>query len=239
MAPLDSSNICFKHLVVGSRTPQQTRARLLDAAAALFAEQGFHGTTVREIADRAGVNLAAGNYHFGSKRALYLEVLRDHFARIQRELRARGGAPAPGELDRLDTAGLRRMLRARLGVMLTLMIGPPPGVYGRLMQREMTDPSEAMPVIVDEFIGPMMLEMQDILARLAPDLDPATLERCAFSIVGQALFYLSAMPAVLRVLGLRRYTQQLTEALADHVTAFSLGGLATVGSARRRRSHGR
>ena len=80
---------------MATRTPDQTRARLLDAAAALFAEQGFHGTTVREIADRAGVNLAAGNYHFGSKRALYLEVLRDHFARIQTALRAHGGAPPP------------------------------------------------------------------------------------------------------------------------------------------------
>ena len=221
------------------RTPDQTRARLLDAAGTLFAEQGFHGTTVREIADRAGVNLAAGNYHFGSKRALYLEVLRDHFARIRSELRARGGAPGPGELDRLDADGLRRMLHARLGVMLDLLIGPPPGVYGRLMQREMTDPSEAMPVIVDEFIRPTMREMEDILARLAPDLERTVLQRCAFSIVGQTLFYLSASPAVLHVLGLRRYTHQLTAALVDHVTAFSLGGLATVGAAGRRRARAR
>ncbi len=227
----------MKRLFVATRTPDQTRARLLDAAAALFAEQGFHGTTVRQIAERAGVNLAAGNYHFGSKRALYLEVLRGHFARIRTELRARGGAPAPGELDRLDAGGLQRMLHARLGVMLDLLIGPPPGVYGRLLQREMIDPSEAMPVIVDEFIRPTMREMEDILARLVPGLDHGTLRRCAFSIVGQALFYLSAMPAVLRVLGVRRYTRPLTAALVDHVTAFSLGGLAVVGSRRRSRAH--
>ena len=165
---------------MATRTPDETRARLLDAAGRLFAEQGFHGTTVREIAHRAGVNLAASNYHFGSKRALYLAVLRAHFARIQTELRARGGAPAPGELDRLDAGGLERMLRARLDVMLTLLIGPPPGVYGRLMQREMMDPSEAMPVIVDEFIRPTMDEMEELLARLAPGFDRTTLERCAF-----------------------------------------------------------
>lgn len=233
------ANICLKRLFVALRTPDQTRSRLLDAAGALFAAQGFHGTTVREIAQRAGVNLAAGNYHFGSKRALYLEVLRNHFARIQTELRARGGAPAPGELDRLDARSLERMLHARLGVMLDLMIGPPPGVYGRLMQREMTDPSEALPVIVDEFIRPTMREMEDILARLAPGLGRATLQRCAFSIVGQALFYLSAMPAVLRVLGLRRYTRALTDGLVDHVTGFSLGGLAAVEDAPRRRARAR
>jgi len=174
------------------------------------------------------VNLAASNYHFGSKRALYLAVLRELFARIQTELRARGGAPAPGELDRLDAVGLRRMLHARLDVMLALLIGPPPGVYGRLMQREMMDPSEALPVIVDEFIRPTMAEMEDILARLAPGFDRATLERCAFSIVGQALFYLSAMPAVLRVLAIQRYTRELRATLADHLTAFSLGGLGAM-----------
>ena len=233
------TNICLKRLFVALRTPNETRARLLDAAALLFAEQGFHGTTVREIAHRAGVNLAAGNYHFGSKRALYLQVLRAHFARIQSELHARGGAPAPGELDSLDAGGLHRMLHARLDVMLDLMIGPPPGVYGLLMQREMMDPSEAMPVIVDEFIRPTMREMADILARLAPDLDGPTLQRCAFSIVGQALFYLSAMPAVLRVLGVRRYTRQLTATLVDHVTAFSLGGLTAVERPARRRSRAR
>ena len=62
------------------RSPDETRTRLLEAGAALFAAQGFHGTTVREIAERAGVNLAAGHYHFGSKRELYLEVFRAHFA---------------------------------------------------------------------------------------------------------------------------------------------------------------
>jgi AcrR family transcriptional regulator len=224
---------------VATRTPDETRARLLDAAGALFAEQGFHGTTVREIADRAGVNLAAGHYHFGSKRALYLEVLRDHFARIRAELRARGGAPAPGELDRLDAGGLRRVLRARLGVMFDLVIGPPPAVWGRLMQREMIDPSEAMPVIVAEFIRPTMREMEDILERLTPGLDRATLQRCAFSTVGQVLFYLTAMPGVLRILRVPRYTRQLTTTLVDHVTAFSLGGLAATNQPARRRSRAR
>jgi hypothetical protein len=47
------------------------------------------------------------------------------------------------------------------------------------------------------------------------------------------------MPAALRVLGVRRYTRQLTAALVDHVTAFSLGGLAAAGNPARRRSRAR
>lgn len=50
--------------------PTATPDRLLDAAEALFAAQGFHGTTVREITARADANLAAVHYHFGSRDAL-------------------------------------------------------------------------------------------------------------------------------------------------------------------------
>ena len=48
-----------------------TRERILDSAATLFARQGFHAATLRSITDAAGVNVAAVNYHFGSKEALF------------------------------------------------------------------------------------------------------------------------------------------------------------------------
>ncbi|MFC6672421.1 TetR/AcrR family transcriptional regulator [Marinobacterium aestuariivivens] len=51
-----------------------TAGRILRAAASLFAEQGFAETTMRQITARAGVNLAAVNYHFGSKDKLILAV---------------------------------------------------------------------------------------------------------------------------------------------------------------------
>src|SRR5439155_1211487 len=62
------------------------------AASELFAERGFHRTTVRDIAARARVNVAAGHYHYGSKRALYLAVLRAQFADVRATLQARGAA---------------------------------------------------------------------------------------------------------------------------------------------------
>ena len=97
------------------------------AATALFAERGFHGTTVRDIAERAGANVAAGNYHYGSKKALYLEVLRAQFALVRGMLVARGASPKPEELARLARPALVRILRARVKVMLDILIGPPPG----------------------------------------------------------------------------------------------------------------
>ena len=47
--------------------PPDTKQKILAAAEDLFATEGFHQTSLRAITGRAGVNLAAVNYHFGSK----------------------------------------------------------------------------------------------------------------------------------------------------------------------------
>jgi len=214
-----------------------TRTRLLAAASELFAERGFHGTTVRDIAARAKVNVAAGHYHFGSKKALYLEVLRAQFAEVRALLHARGASVDEANLARCPPPELGRLLRARIKVMLELLIGPPPGLHGTLMQREMCDPSEALPVIVEEFIRPMLAETTAIVSGLEPGLGEAALERCALSVIGQALFYRVTMPAMLLMRGERTYPRALAASLADHIAAFSLAGMAGLGAPRKRRRH--
>ena len=52
-----------------------TKSRILDAAEELFMEHGFEATSLRLITTAAGVNLAAANYHFGSKEELFQAVL--------------------------------------------------------------------------------------------------------------------------------------------------------------------
>lgn len=215
-----------------------TKSRLVAAASRLFAEHGFHGTTVRDIAARAEANVAAGNYHYGSKKALYLEVLREQFAGIRATLQERGADWPTSELAHLGRPELVRRLRARIKVMLDLLIGPPPGLHGTLLQREMCDPSEALPVIVAEFIAPMHAEMAEIVVRLAPGASRKAVERCVFSIIGQALFYRFTMPAMLLLLDMKSYPRGYTKELAEHIAEFSLGGLAQVsgGAGRRRRA---
>ena len=56
------------------RSAPDTQGKILDAAEYLFVEQGYAGTSLRAIAARAGVNLAATNYHFGSKKGLFASV---------------------------------------------------------------------------------------------------------------------------------------------------------------------
>src|SRR5215213_4334584 len=80
----------------------ETRTRILDAAEELFMLHGFEGTSMRVLTAAAGVNLAAVNYHFGSKDAL-IEAL------FRRRLDPMNGARV-AELERLETAARGRAL---------------------------------------------------------------------------------------------------------------------------------
>lgn len=64
-----------KQDTVRKRDTEATREALIDAATELFAERGFDGTRVDQIAQTAGVNKAMISYHFGGKKRLYNEIL--------------------------------------------------------------------------------------------------------------------------------------------------------------------
>src|ERR1700710_3105646 len=66
-----------------------TRVALLDAAERLFSQHGIEGTSVRDIVTAAGTNLAAINYHFGSKDHLALQVFARRIEPVNRERLAR------------------------------------------------------------------------------------------------------------------------------------------------------
>lgn len=62
------------------RVDTDTRAAILNAAQSVFARRGFEGTSIREVAETAGVNNAMIYYHFKDKQELYQAVLADSFA---------------------------------------------------------------------------------------------------------------------------------------------------------------
>src|SRR5258708_38675381 len=76
-----------------SREDLETRSRLLNAAARLFAERGFAKVTVRDICKKARANVAAVNYHFGGKDGLYRAVMRMALETMQATTQA---AQTPG-----------------------------------------------------------------------------------------------------------------------------------------------
>lgn len=82
-----------------------TKTRILDAAERLFAAKGLEGVSLRAVTTEAGVNLAAVNYHFGSKEALLGAMVRRFFAAVHTgqshaldALEAAGGAPSVAQL---------------------------------------------------------------------------------------------------------------------------------------------
>jgi TetR/AcrR family transcriptional regulator len=120
-----------------TRRSEDTRARILAAAAEVFAEKGFDGAGVDEIAQRAGVNKAMLYYHVGDKAALYGAVAVGFLERIREEIERR--------LAALTDA--REKIRAIQHAFLAVCVDAPH--YPRMMQREIADggihlPSEAL-----------------------------------------------------------------------------------------------
>ena len=83
-------------------TQFSTKDRILGAAEELFAQQGFGGTSLRQVTSRADVNIAAVNYHFGSKENLVNEVFRRRMDEMSAQRLARleaARSEAPGQLE--------------------------------------------------------------------------------------------------------------------------------------------
>lgn len=201
-----------------------TREQLLDAAGEVFAEHGFRNATVREICQRAGANIAAINYHFGDKEALYTEVVR----RCMRM--ARDKYPPTIGLSSRPTPEqkLRAFVRSFL---LRIFDAGPNGMRGRLILREMVDPTGALDVAVAEEVRPMAGYLMEIVREfLGPRAGIDDVRLNGMSVVSQVLFYNHCRPLVVRLFPDLKFDAKVIEQLADHITAFSVAGLKRAAS---------
>jgi len=218
------SNNCLKYAfeMVAATQPKldtssaQTRQMLIEAGGAVFAEVGFHSATVREICRRAGANIAAVNYHFGDKDALYREVLAYYQGRaLQKfplDLGVRPGAPVAERL--------RAFVRSFL---LRIFDHSSDAWHGKLISREMIDPTSALDTILVERIRPQAQHLGGIVRELlGGEPDSETVRLCSFSVVSQCLFYHHCQPVVCRLFPEQKFTPEQIEHLADHITSFSL-----------------
>ncbi|MBL0926244.1 MAG: CerR family C-terminal domain-containing protein [Phycisphaerales bacterium] len=203
-----------------SADADDTPRRLLRAAGEEFARFGYERATVRGICARAGVNLAAVNYHFRGKRGLYNAVLRDsHQAALDRY---------PGPTTPPPGLSPEQMLEVFVRDFLERMLDEGrPAWHGQLMAREIIQPTHALDQITDRFIRPQYEALRGIVRDL---LGPAgqsepLLRRCCFSVVGQCLFYKHAQPVI------RRLHPDLTlgpaerAAASRHIAAFSAAAI--------------
>ncbi|MCG8462231.1 MAG: CerR family C-terminal domain-containing protein [Holophagales bacterium] len=211
-----------------------TKGRLLQAGMEAFAERGFADASIRQICARAGANAAAVNYHFGDKQRFYAEVLATcHMRAWQRR-------PIPRLAD-FETPALA--LRAWIRWFLEMLTVDGAGPLGRLMAREMADPTHALDELILRSMAPMMGTLREIVDALIPDQDPVTQNLSLQSIAGQCLFYRHVQPvfASLERLAERGdlppdrsiISKVDLERLADHITDFSLAGLEAVDGGQR------
>jgi AcrR family transcriptional regulator len=184
----------------------------------MFAELGFHHTTVRGICQRAGANIAAVNYHFRDKTGLYNEVVRQSMraARLDTVRAAFDQNAAPEEI-------LRAVIKARLESLRSLDLGD---WHFRIFAHELAKPTPAMNVVVNEAIRPLYSRMCKLIGsmlRLSPEHERTRL--CAHSIIGQILFYAFAKPVISRLAPKSKVTGSQIDLIADHISEFSLAYL--------------
>jgi AcrR family transcriptional regulator len=132
----------------GYQKGDETRGRILDVAVKAFGSEGFKGATTRAIADRAGVNLPALKYYFGSKEGLYLACAQDIVQRYSKWMRPRSEPAFAGLAGPMDAADARAYLKQVFGALTEFMLGASGAQHWTLfVQRELDNPGPAFEVM--------------------------------------------------------------------------------------------
>jgi AcrR family transcriptional regulator len=196
-----------------------TRQLLIEAAAHVFAERGFKAASVREICARAGANVAAVNYHFGDKESLYEEVLK-YALRCARE-------KYPPDMGLQPGASWEERLRAFIhSFLLRIFDEGPQACHGKLLSREMIEPTNALDSLVDEEMRPMSQQLQGIIrGLLGVDAPEEAVRRSSMSVISQIVFYHHCRPVTQRLYPKLQFGAKEIDRLADHITEFSLAAL--------------
>ena len=165
---------------------KETKELILDAAEKLFAKQGFDATSLRQITSAAGVNLAAVNYHFGSKEALIDAVI---FRRLEPLNRERLDL-----LDRLENeAGeqgpaLEKIVAAFIGPPLRMQqtAGSEGANFMRLIGRVMSDPS-------DRLLAQFINQLREVIERFSAAFGRALPDLSAADLLWRMIFMVGSM----------------------------------------------
>jgi AcrR family transcriptional regulator len=140
---------------------KSTRDKILDAAEMLFAEEGLHAVSVRQIAAAAGVPTGLITYHFESKDGLYRAVF-DRRSPTIVEQRLIGLQIANDEPDLERRLSL--IVKALVLPMVRLRLIDEQSRFGRLMAREASDPNAFERGIIPQIFDPVA---QDVVAALS------------------------------------------------------------------------
>jgi AcrR family transcriptional regulator len=200
----------------------KTRERLLAGASEVFVAKGYRDATVAEICAKAGANISAVNYYFGSKEALYREAWSHAFAEAIKAHPPDGGvsADAPAE----------ERLRGRIKAALA-RIGDENCKDFAISQMELTNPTGLLEDVMRSELNPMREKTLALVRELlGPHASDVQVHFCEVSIVSMCI-----NPMLMKRIrhgdgNSRKVPSPIDdlEAFADHVVKFSLAGMAAI-----------
>jgi AcrR family transcriptional regulator len=198
-----------------------TRSRILDAAEKLLVQHGLDATTLRMITTEAQANLAAVNYHFGSKEALIEAVFRrrltwlneQRIAALDAFEAASGGAPLKP----------RQIVEAFFGVAIRMAADDSGGrSFMRLLGRTYTEPTEFVRRFLADEHAVVITRFKAAFFKALPDV-PQEEFLWRFHFMMGALSYAISGADALRILG--PIDDSNPDALYARLMSFLIGGL--------------
>lgn len=209
-------------------TLDPTSERLLLEAERLFATKGYAAVSVREITSAAETNTAAINYHFGSKKNLYMEVFRQRWLpRAHRTM-----AKLTPLLDEPNLTK-EQIVRAAINAFWTGPLARSSEefyIHGTLIHREMHNRTEVWDMVIREAIEPFYDLLYRLFHRVEPDTGRGKVILNCMSMFSQLVFFSHARPIAQRVFD--GDTPEMSESvLVEHIAEFCMHGMDTPGGA--------
>lgn len=163
------------------RKGRETAERILDAAEEVFAEKGFEGATLRDVADRVGIRIPSLYNHFSSKDALYTAVLSRGIGPVLKTL-------AASAVD--DEQSRARILEDTLAVLAARPNVP------RLVLHETLAGGGHLRKMLEEWLGPVLLQAQNLVERgpAAKRWEPEQLPHLVLAMYNIVVGYFAAAP---------------------------------------------
>ncbi len=194
-----------------------TREKLIDAALEVFGERGYQNSTIQQIVEHAGTNIASINYHFGDKARFYDEVV-SHALNQLAERADFGDDQAPPDEQ------LRRFIRWFMSHVVG--VTDPSSFLEKIHIQEMVNPSPILDKLVGTFIRPNHMKLRAIVAALLPaGATEQHVRHHCFSVIGQCLHYKFGRPVIQRLYPDIEFTADYADVLAEHIADVSLAGM--------------
>ncbi|WP_449428559.1 TetR/AcrR family transcriptional regulator [Rhodanobacter umsongensis] len=196
-----------------------TKDRILGAAEVLFARRGFDGASLRQLTTAAGVNLAAVNYHFGSKEKLVEEVFRRRLDALNTR-RLEALAKIAGHAD----TTLEDVLAAFIRPALELSHDDSGSLFMRVLARAFAEHDDTLRQFLSENYGHVMRQFTAEFARLLPQLSRQELYWRIDLVTGALTHAMSGFGMIQRKHDVSELAHR--EQTVQHLIRFSVAGLS-------------